>query len=63
LKDVAEIDKQMEKYKTEIVDKGFTDYNVFYKKVLEKDIAYRDKQLEKQTKEVDPYDLSLLFKE
>jgi hypothetical protein len=63
LKDVAEIDKQMEKYKTEIVDKGFTDYNAFYKKVLEKDIAYRDKQLAKQTKEVDPYDLSLLFKE
>jgi hypothetical protein len=63
LKDVAEIDKQMEKYKTEIVDKGFTDYDAFYKKVLEKDIAYRDKQLAKQTKEVDPYDLSLLFKE
>ena len=63
LKDIAEIDKQMEKYKTEVVDKGFTDYNVFYKKVLEKDIAYRDKQLAKQTKEVDPYDLSLLFKE
>ena len=63
LKDVAEIDKQMEKYKTEIVDKGFTNYNAFYKKVLEKDIAYRDKQLAKQTKEVDPYDLSLLFKE
>lgn len=63
LKDVAEIDKQMEKYKTEIVDKGFTDYDAFYKKVLEKGIAYRDKQLAKQTKEVDPYDLSLLFKE
>lgn len=53
----------MEKYKTEIVDKGFTDYGAFYKKVLEKDIAYRDNQLAKQTKEVDPYDLSLLFKE
>jgi hypothetical protein len=42
---------------------GFTNYDSFYEKVLEKDIAYRDKQLVKQTKEVDPYDLMLLFKE
>ena len=31
--------------------------------LIEKGIAYRDNQLAKQTKEVDPYDLSLLFKE
>ena len=42
---------------------GFTNYDSFYEKVLEKDIAYRDKQLAKQTKEIDPYDLMLLFKE
>lgn len=63
LKDVAEIDKQMEKYKVEVVDKGYTDYDTFYKKILEKDVAHRDKQMAKQSKEAEQYDLSTLFKE
>ena len=63
LKDVAEIDKQMEKYKVETVEKGFTDYDSFYKKVCEKEAVYKEKQMTKQQKEANPYDLSSLFKE
>ena len=63
LKDVAEIDKQMEKYKVETVEKGFTDYDSFYKKVCEKDAVYKEKQAIKQAKAVEQPDLSTLFKE
>lgn len=63
LKDVVEIDKQMEKYKAEIVDKGYSDYDSFYKKVCEKEAVYKEKQMAKQAKETNPYDLSTLFKE
>lgn len=63
LKNVAEIDKQMEQYKVAIVDKGYTDYNTFYKKVCDKEALYKEKQMAKQSKEVEQYDLSRLFKE
>ena len=63
LKNVAEIDKQMEKYKAEVVDKGFTDYDAFYKKVCEKEAVYKEKQVAKQAKEIEQPDLSSLFKE
>ena len=63
LKNVAEIDKQMEQYKVAIVDKGYTDYNTFYKKVCDKEALYKEKQMAKQSKEAEQYDLSRLFKE
>ena len=63
LKTVAEIDKQMEQYKVAIVDKGYTDYNTFYKKVCDKEALYKEKQMAKQSKEAEQYDLSRLFKE
>ena len=63
LKNVAEIDKQMEQYKVAIVDKGYTDYDTFYKKVCDKEALYKEKQMAKQSKEVEQYDLSRLFKE
>lgn len=63
LKTVAEIDKQMEQYKVAIVDKGYTDYNTFYKKVCDKEALYKEKQMTKQSKEAEQYDLSRLFKE
>ena len=63
LKNVAEIDKQMEQYKVAIVDKGYTDYDTFYKKVCDKEAVYKEKQMAKQSKEVEQYDLSRLFKE
>ena len=63
LKNVAEIDKQMEQYKVAIVDKGYTDYDTFYKKVCDKEAVYKEKQMAKQSKEVEKYNLSSLFKE
>ena len=63
LKNVAEIDKQMEQYKVAIVDKGYTDYDTFYKKVCDKEALYKEKQMAKQSKEAEQYDLSRLFKE
>ena len=63
LKNVAEIDKQMEQYKVAIVDKGYTDYDTFYKKVCDKEALYKGKQMAKQSKEAEQYDLSRLFKE
>lgn len=63
LKNVAEIDKQMEQYKVAIVDKGYTDYDTFYKKVCDKEALYKGKQMAKQSKEAEQYDLSTLFKE
>lgn len=63
LKTVAEIDKQMEQYKVAIVDKGYTDYDTFYKKVCDKEALYKEKQMAKQSKEAEQYDLSRLFKE
>lgn len=63
LKNVAEIDKQMEQYKVAIVDKGYTDYDTFYKKVCDKEALYKEKQMAKQSKEVEKYNLSSLFKE
>lgn len=63
LKNVAEIDKQMEQYKVAIVDKGYTDYDTFYKKVCDKEALYKEKQMAKQSKEAEQYDLSTLFKE
>ena len=63
LKNVAEIDKQMEQYKVAIVDKGYTDYDTFYKKVCDKEAVYKEKQMAKQSKEAEQYDLSRLFKE
>ena len=63
LKTVAEIDKQMEQYKVAIVDKGYTDYDTFYKKVCDKEAVYKEKQMAKQSKEAEQYDLSRLFKE
>ena len=49
LKNVAEIDKQMEQYKVAIVDKGYTDYDTFYKKVCDKEALYKEKQRAKQS--------------
>ena len=63
LKNVAEIDKQMEQYKVAIVDKGYTDYDTFYKKVCDKEALYKEKQMAKQSKETEQSDLSRLFKE
>ena len=63
LKNVAEIDKQMEQYKVAIVDKGYTDYDTFYKKVCDKEAVYKEKRMAKQSKEVEKYNLSSLFKE
>ena len=63
LKNVAEIDKQMEQYKVAIVDKGYTDYDTFYKKVCDKEALYKEKQMAKQSKEAEQNDLSRLFKE
>ena len=63
LKNVAEIDKQMEQYKVAIVDKGYTDYDTFYKKVCDKEALYKEKQMAKQSKEAEQHDLSTLFKE
>ena len=63
LKTVAEIDKQMEQYKVAIVDKGYTDYDTFYKKVCDKEAVYKEKRMAKQSKEVEKYNLSSLFKE
>ena len=60
---LAEIDKQMEQYKVAIVDKGYTDYDTFYKKVCDKEALYKEKQMAKQSKGVEKYNLSSLFKE